>query len=94
VELDLQAYELRGAGGPRRLRPKEFQLLALLATHPRRAFTRAELIERIWGRSFAGDPRTIDVHLSWLRAKVEADPEHPRHLVTIRGRGYRFDPPG
>lgn len=93
VELDLRAYALRRAGQPERLRPKEFQLLALLATHPRRAFTRAELLERIWGPGFTGDPRTIDVHLRWLRAKVEAAPENPRHLVTVRGRGYRFDPP-
>jgi DNA-binding response OmpR family regulator len=93
VELDLQACELRTRGEPRRLRPKEFALLALLATHPRRAYTRRELIERVWGTGFAGDPRTIDVHLRWLRSKVERDPEHPEHLVTVRGHGYRFDPP-
>jgi DNA-binding response OmpR family regulator len=93
VELDLQACELRTHGEPRRLRPKEFSLLALLATHPRRAYTRRELIERVWGAGFAGDPRTIDVHLRWLRSKVERDPEHPEHLVTVRGHGYRFDPP-
>jgi DNA-binding response OmpR family regulator len=93
VELDLQACELRRDGRPQRLRPKEFQLLALLAAHPRRAYTRPELIERVWVAAFAGDPRTIDVHLRWLRSKVEADPERPAHLVTVRGHGYRFDPP-
>jgi DNA-binding response OmpR family regulator len=93
VELDLQACELRKYGQPHRLRPRELQLLTLLATHPRRAYSRQELIDRIWGAGFHGDPRTIDVHLRWLRSKVEADPEHPIHLVTVRGRGYRFDPP-
>lgn len=93
VQLDLQACELQADGRPQRLRPKEFQLLALLATHPRRAFTRQELLERVWGRAFTGDARTIDVHLRWLRSKVEADPERPVHLVTVRGRGHRFDPP-
>lgn len=93
VELDLHACELRKDGRPHRLRPRELQLLTLLATHPRRAYSRQELIERIWGATFHGDPRTIDVHLRWLRSKVEADPEHPIHLVTVRGRGYRFDPP-
>ncbi len=93
VELDLQACELRREGLPQRLRPKELQLLSLMAAHPRRAYTRPELIERVWGATFAGDPRTIDVHMRWLRSKVEADPEHPAHLVTVRGYGYRFDPP-
>jgi DNA-binding response OmpR family regulator len=93
VELDLQACELRKDGRPHRLRPRELQLLTFLATHPRRAYSRQELIDRIWGADFHGDPRTIDVHLRWLRSKVEADPEHPIHLVTVRGRGYRFDPP-
>jgi DNA-binding response OmpR family regulator len=91
--LDLLAHELRRDGDAVHLRPKEFRLLALLATHPGRAYTRRELLERVWGPAYAGDARTIDVHVRWLRSKIEADPERPVHLVTVRGTGYRLDPP-
>jgi two-component system OmpR family response regulator len=49
------------------------------------------LLEKVWGYDFAGDTRTVDVHVSWLRRKVEADPAHPKHLVTVRGVGYKFE---
>jgi DNA-binding winged helix-turn-helix (wHTH) protein len=65
----------------------------LLAAHPGRAFTRQQLLDRVWGPGHVGDPRTVDVHVRWLRAKVERDPERPAHLVTVRGVGYRLDPP-
>jgi len=93
VELDLFAHELRRDGRPVHLRPKEFNLLAMLAAHPGRAYTRRQLLDRVWGLDHRGDPRTVDVHIRWLRAKVEADPAHPQHLVTLRGVGYRLDPP-
>lgn len=91
LELDLAAHELRRHGRIVHLRPKEFGLLALLATHPGRVHTRGELLRRVWGAP-AGSSRTVDVHMRWLRAKVEADPDRPVTLVTVRGAGYRLDP--
>lgn len=93
LELDLLAHQLRRDGRPVHLRPKEYGLLALLAAHPGRAYTRQQLLDRVWGADRDGDPRTVDVHVRWLRAKVEADPARPVHLVTLRGIGYRLDPP-
>jgi DNA-binding response OmpR family regulator len=93
VELDLVAHELRRDGQAVHLRPKEFDLLALLAAHPGRAYTRRQLLDRVWGNGYRGGPRTVDVHVRWLRAKVEADPAHPAHLITLRSIGYRLDPP-
>jgi DNA-binding response OmpR family regulator len=94
TELDLVAHEVRRAGEIVRLRPKEFQLLAMLAAHPGRAYTRRQLLDRVWGPGHAGDPRTVDVHVRWLRSKIEQQPDAPSHLVTVRGVGYRLDPPG
>jgi DNA-binding response OmpR family regulator len=92
VWVDLIAHEVRRDGVPIHLRPKEFQLLAMLAGHPGRAYTRRQLLDRVWGPEHEGDPRTVDVHVRWLRSKIEAQPEHPVHLVTVRGVGYRLDP--
>jgi DNA-binding response OmpR family regulator len=94
TELDPVAHRIRRGGRDVHLRPKEFALLALLATHPGRVFSRRELIDRVWGTGFEGDPRTIDVHVRWIRSKIEADADHPANLVTVRGAGYRLDPPG
>ncbi len=96
LELDLAAHELRRHGRPVHLRPKEFGLLALLALSPGRAWTRDELLTQVWGAPAAGEDRggrTVDVHVRWLRAKIEADPEQPRCLITVRGVGYRLDGP-
>ena len=90
-ELDTSAHELRRKGEGVHLRPKEFGLLALLAAHPGRAYTRAELLDRVWG-SPRGSGRTVDVHVRWLRSKIEPDPDRPVTLVTVRGVGYRLDP--
>jgi two-component system, OmpR family, alkaline phosphatase synthesis response regulator PhoP len=92
ASLDLIAHEVRRAGALVHLRPKEFQLLAMLATHPGRAYTRRQLLDRVWGHDHEGDPRTVDVHIRWLRSKLEAQPDAPVHLVTVRGVGYRLDP--
>ncbi len=94
LELDMTARELRRDGQPVHLRPKEYGLLAMLACHPGRAYTRRQLLDRVWGPDHDGDPRTVDVHIRWLRSKVEAEPARPIHLVTVRGIGYRLDPPG
>lgn len=90
-ELDTAAHELRHHGRPVHLRPKEYGLLALLASHPGRAYTRAELLDRVWGTPH-GPGRTVDVHVRWLRSKIEAEPDTPATLVTVRGVGYRLDP--
>jgi DNA-binding response OmpR family regulator len=92
-ELDLIGHELRRDGRIVHLRPKEYQLLMVLALHPGRAYTRRQLLDRAWGHDHDGDQRTVDVHVRWLRSKIEAEPDHPVHLVTVRGVGYRLDPP-
>ena len=91
-ELDLVAHELRLDGRSVHLRPKEFQLLAMLALHPGRAYSRRQLLDRVWGSDQVGDPRTVDVHVRWLRSKIEPQPDRPIHLITVRGVGYRLDP--
>jgi DNA-binding response OmpR family regulator len=94
TELDLAAHEVRRGGALIHLRPKEFQLLSVLASHPGRAYSRRQLLDRVWGTAHDGDPRTVDVHVRWLRSKIEPRPEAPIHLVTVRGVGYRLDPEG
>jgi two-component system, OmpR family, phosphate regulon response regulator PhoB len=70
--------------------PKEFKILELFMSHPRRVWSREQLLERIWGPDFIGDSKTVDVHIRWLREKLELDPSSPEYLVTVRGFGYRF----
>jgi DNA-binding response OmpR family regulator len=94
TELDLGAHEVRRDGSVIHLRPKEFQLLSVLASHPGRAFTRRQLLDKVWGPHHGGDPRTVDVHVRWLRSKIEPQPDAPVHLVTVRGVGYRLDTEG
>lgn len=90
--LDLVAHEVRRSGRVVHLRPKEFQLLAMLAAHPGRAYSRRQILDKVWGPEHDGDPRTVDVHVRWLRSKLEPDADAPVHLVTVRGIGYRLDP--
>jgi two-component system, OmpR family, phosphate regulon response regulator PhoB len=72
------------------LSPKEFKLLEIFVSQPRRVWSREQLIDRVWGADFYGDTKTVDVHIRWLREKLEADPSRPEYLVTVRGFGYRF----
>ena len=72
------------------LAPKEYRLLELFMHHPRRVWSREKLLEKVWGYDYFGDSKTVDVHIRWLREKLEADPSRPEHLVTVRGFGYRF----
>ncbi len=72
------------------LSPKEFRLLELFMRNPRRVWSREQLLERVWGPDFMGDSKTVDVHIRWLREKLELDPSRPEYLVTVRGFGYRF----
>lgn len=92
VELDRPARAVRRDGHLTSLRPKELALLEFLAMHPGRAFTREELLRHVW-HDAAGNERMVDVYVFWLRAKIEQDAANPRHLLTVRGSGYLFDPP-
>ena len=74
------------------LRPREYDLLLHMASNPSRVFTRDQLLQQVWGYEYAGDTRTIDVHIRWLRRKIEKSPSNPIILQTIRGVGYRFYP--
>ena len=70
------------------VKPQAFELLAFLLRNPGQVFTRDQLLERVWGYDYAGETRTVDVHVHWLRADIEDDPAHPRFLQTVRGVGY------
>ncbi|NEO26311.1 MAG: response regulator transcription factor [Kamptonema sp. SIO4C4] len=72
------------------LSPKEFRLLELFMSYPRRVWSREQLIDQVWGLDFLGDTKTVDVHIRWLREKLEEDPSKPQYIVTVRGFGYRF----
>ncbi|MSQ12216.1 MAG: response regulator transcription factor [Dehalococcoidia bacterium] len=90
LEIDLSAHTVNLRGAPVVLKPREFDLLALLVSNKGRAMTRDAVLERIWGHDYIGDTRTVDVHIRWLREKVEATPSAPKRIITIRGVGYRF----
>jgi DNA-binding response OmpR family regulator len=91
IALDLVAHEARRCGDLIALTAKEFDLLAYLMVNARTAYRREELLEAVWGWTF-GDTSTVTVHVRRLREKIEQDPSNPRHLTTVRGVGYRFDP--
>jgi two-component system response regulator ResD len=90
--IDPRSRQVRLAGRPAGLTPKEFDLLHLLAAHPGTAFSRLQILEELWDFAYDGDPSTVTVHVRRLREKIEADPSDPRRLVTVWGVGYRFDP--
>jgi DNA-binding response OmpR family regulator len=92
LEIDATAREVRVDDRPVSLTPKEFDLLLLLASNPRRVFSRFQLLDELWDVAFDGDPATVTVHIRRLREKIEAEPSQPRHLVTVWGLGYRFEP--
>ncbi len=92
IELRPEAREVRRHGEVVRLRPKEFDLLECLMRHPRQVLTRDRILEQVWGYEFGGGTRTVDVHMRWLRQKLEAAPSKPQHLVTVRTVGYKFEP--
>lgn len=91
LTIDQNRREVLLAGKPVRLKPKEFELLVFLARHQGIALSRDLLLERVWGWSYDGNSRTVDVHVRWLREKIEPDPANARRIVTVRGIGYRFD---
>jgi len=91
LTLDLPRGEVRLADRPIPLKPKEYELLVFLARNRGMALSRDLILERVWGWEFAGGTRTVDVHVRWLREKIESDPAQPTRIVTVRGIGYRFE---
>ena len=92
VVVDLDRRQVSIGGTPTHLTTKEFDLLAFMAGSPGRIFTRDQLLSRVWGYDFAGDGRTVDVHVSWLRGKLRGTGQH-NWFRTVRGVGYAFSPP-
>ena len=92
ANLRLYVNERRVTSGNRdlNLSPKEYKLLELFIQNPRQVWTRDQLLEKIWGDDFVGDSKTVDVHIRWLREKVEEQPSSPKLISTVRGFGYRF----
>ena len=90
VALDPETHEVTVRGQGVQLPPKEFELLELLLSRKGRLLTRQFLIDEVWGSSYVGDTKTLDVHVKRLRQKVEEDPHQPQHLLTVRGLGYKF----
>jgi DNA-binding response OmpR family regulator len=91
LEIDFNAYEARKDGAPLDLTRKQYQLLRLLVSRSGQAVTRDELLGEVWGQETYVTNRTVDTHVANLRSKLESDPRHPRHLVTVHGIGYRWD---
>ena len=91
VRMDVERHVVSVDGEPVALPLKEFDLLELLLRNAGRVLTRVQLIDRVWGSDYVGDTKTLDVHVKRLRAKIEPDPANPKHLVTVRGLGYKFE---
>lgn len=89
--INLTRREALLNGAPMQVKPKEYELLLFFAEHRRQMLSREFILERVWGWDFIGDSRTVDVHVRWLRQKIEADPSSPERIVTVRGGGYRFE---
>ena len=91
VRMDVERHIVTVGGEPTSLPLKEFELLEMLLRNTGRVLTRLQLIDRVWGSDYVGDTKTLDVHVKRLRAKIEPDPAEPRHIVTVRGLGYKFE---
>jgi DNA-binding response OmpR family regulator len=88
VTVDLTGHRLLRDGEVVPLKPKVFELLAFLVSHPGQVFTREQLLQQVWGYDYAGETRTVDVHVHWLRTAIEPDPAAPTLVQTVRGIGY------
>ncbi len=91
LTINLTRREVLLNNVPLQIKPKEYELLLFLAEHRRQMLSREFILERVWGWDFIGDSRTVDVHVRWLRQKIEADSSNPTRIVTVRGGGYRFE---
>jgi two-component system response regulator RegX3 len=92
VRMDVERHVVTVEGSQVSLPLKEFELLEMFLRNAGRVLTRGQLIDRVWGSDYVGDTKTLDVHVKRLRTKIEAEPGSPRHLVTVRGLGYKFEP--
>jgi two-component system response regulator RegX3 len=91
VRMDVERHVVTVNGEQASMPLKEFELLEMLLRNTGRVLTRMQLIDRVWGSDYVGDTKTLDVHVKRLRAKIEPDPGNPRHIVTVRGLGYKFE---
>ena len=91
LEIDIGRHQASYIGAPLDLTPKEYDLLVFLTRNKGLVFSREQLLDKVWGYDYAGDTRTVDVHIRWLRQKIESDPAHPRNLLTVRGAGYKLE---
>ena len=91
LKIDMTRREITVDGEVVAFKPKEYELLTFLAQHQGQVLSREFILERVWGWDFIGDSRTVDVHVRWLREKIEPDPANPRRIITVRGAGYRFE---
>ncbi len=91
IEVDIGHHVITRAGGALNLTPKEFDLLTFLTKNKGLVFSRDQLLEKVWGYDYSGDTRTVDVHIRWLREKIEDNPEEPKRLITVRGVGYKLE---
>jgi len=91
LTIDLRRHDVLREGSRVSLKPKEYELLVFLARNRGIVLSRDLILERVWGWDYVGESRTVDVHVRWLREKVESDPAHPTRIVTVRGVGYRFE---
>jgi two-component system, OmpR family, response regulator RegX3 len=92
VRMDVERHTVAVNGDAITLPLKEFDLLEYLLRNSGRVLTRGQLIDRVWGADYVGDTKTLDVHVKRLRSKIEPDPGNPKHLVTVRGLGYKYEP--
>ncbi|GMU40740.1 MAG: DNA-binding response regulator [Chloroflexota bacterium] len=92
LELSPAQHEVRRGGVVVRLRPREFALLEFFMRHPGQVFSRDAILAAVWDITYPGETRTVDVHVRWLREKIEDDPSDPRHIQTVRSVGYKFVP--
>jgi DNA-binding response OmpR family regulator len=93
VQVDIAGHRLLRDGDALPVKPKAFELLVFLLRHPGQVFTRDQLLERVWGYDYAGETRTVDVHVHWLRSQIEEEPSSPRFIHTVRGVGSGFRRP-
>ena len=91
LKIDQKRHEVLLDDQPLKLKPKEYDLLLYLLSNPGQVLTRSLILEQVWGWDFSGGTRTVDVHIRWLREKIEEDPKNPTRIITIHGVGYRFD---
>jgi len=91
LEVNIARHRASLSGVAIELSPKEFDLLAFLAKNKGLVFSREQLLEKVWDYDFTGNSRTVDVHIRWLRQKIETDPTHPKYFITVRGTGYKLE---